>query len=50
MTDKLKNSPDADTRLTWVEPEVRALSVKETSLSPNQGADGETIWSDCTLS
>jgi hypothetical protein len=39
-----------DTRLDWIAPEVRAMSVKETALRPNTGHDGETIWTDCTLS
>jgi hypothetical protein len=37
-------------RLEWIEPEVRELAVTETSLAPGRGADGETIWTDCTLS
>jgi hypothetical protein len=38
-------------RVNWVEPEVRELAVAETSaLSGTGGADGETIWTDCTLS
>lgn len=41
------NNPN---RIDWVEPEVRELAVAETSLAPNHGGDGETIWSDCTLS
>lgn len=39
-----------DVRLAWVEPEVRALAISETALAPNHGGDGETIWTDCTLS
>ena len=38
-------------RLAWVEPEVRSLEVAETSSLPGRaGSDGETIWTDCTLS
>jgi hypothetical protein len=39
-----------DSRLDWVEPEVRELDVKETEIHPGRGADGETIWVDCTAS
>ncbi len=44
-----KNAP-VDGRADWVEPEVRALSVVETTVSPHHGGDGETHWADCTLS
>ncbi|MES2441761.1 MAG: hypothetical protein V4574_02955 [Pseudomonadota bacterium] len=37
-------------RIDWVEPEVREIAIAETSLLPNHGGDGETIWTDCTLS
>ena len=41
----------ADTRVEWIEPEVRALAIVETSVLPGSaGHDGETIWTDCTLS
>ncbi len=42
---------DADGRIQWVEPEVRQLAIAETSVLPGvAGGDGETIWTDCTLS
>jgi len=38
-------------RIEWIEPEVRELAIAETSVLPGRsGADGETIWTDCTLS
>lgn len=38
-------------RIEWVEPEIRELAITETALLPGRsGADGETIWTDCTLS
>ena len=41
----------ADSRIEWFEPEVRALAIVETSVLPvRSGTDGETIWTDCTLS
>ena len=46
MADKQTISP----RIDWIEPEVRELAVAETSLQPGAGGDGETIWTDCTLS
>lgn len=46
-----KNSIQADSRIDWVEPEVRSLAIAETSILPGRaGHDGETIWTDCTLS
>ncbi len=39
-----------DNRIEWIEPEVRTLAVSETSIRPGIGHDGETIWTDCTLS
>lgn len=50
MPEKLENKPDEDNRLDWVEPAVDMLSVSETALHPGHGPDGETIWTDCTLS
>lgn len=50
MIDEPKKIVPADTRLDWVEPNVRALSVSETALHPGHGPDGETIWVDCTAS
>jgi len=40
----------ADSRIQWIEPEVRSLAVVETSVLPGTGPDGETQWADCTLS
>jgi hypothetical protein len=41
----------ADTRIVWIEPEVRSLAIVDTaSLPGDSGHDGETIWTDCTLS
>lgn len=41
----------ADSRIEWIEPEVRSLAIVETSVLPGRsGHDGETIWTDCTLS
>lgn len=37
-------------RPRWIEPEVRELDVRETALRPGVGPDGNTRWSDCTLS
>jgi len=40
-----------DARIEWIEPEVRSLAIVDTSLAPGRsGHDGETIWTDCTLS
>jgi len=40
-----------DARIDWIEPEVRSLAIVDTSLAPgDSGHDGETIWTDCTLS
>ena len=40
-----------DVRIEWIEPEVRSLAIVDTSLAPGRsGHDGETIWTDCTLS
>jgi hypothetical protein len=50
MTGKSENNVGVDNRLDWVEPEVRVLSVSETAIQPGIGPDGETIWTDCTLS
>lgn len=50
MTEISKNEAGADSRLDWVEPAVRELSVEETALSPGRGPDGETRWVDCTQS
>jgi hypothetical protein len=50
MTEETKNTTGSDTRLDWVEPEVRELSVTETAVHPGHGPDGETIWTDCTAS
>lgn len=46
MADKQINSQ----RIDWVEPEVRELAIAETSVLSGVGGDGETIWTDCTLS
>lgn len=50
MPEKFEKNADVDTRLDWVEPEVRSLSVSETAIHPGHGPDGETIWTDCTAS
>lgn len=50
MTDKAQNEGPREERLAWIEPEARVLSVKESAISPGVGTDGETIWTDCTLS
>lgn len=47
---KPDKSVAADTRLDWVEPQVRQLAVAETAIHPGHGPDGETIWVDCTAS
>jgi hypothetical protein len=40
-----------DARIEWIEPEVRSLAIVDTSIAPGSGGhDGETIWTDCTLS
>jgi len=40
-----------DARIDWVEPEVRSLAIVDTAVLPgDSGHDGETIWTDCTLS
>jgi len=50
MTDKTQDDGLHEERMAWIEPEARVLSVKESAIAPGVGADGETIWTDCTLS
>ena len=42
---------DLDTRLDWVEPMVKSLSIEETAASPGgHGNDGNIAFPECTLS
>jgi hypothetical protein len=48
MSHQFDESRDGDSRLDWVEPEVRRLEISETSVNPGAGGDGGSA--DCTLS
>ncbi|MEO9130787.1 MAG: hypothetical protein ABI240_06225 [Sphingomonas sp.] len=49
MVDNLDTK--GDSRIDWIEPEVRSLAIVDTaSLPGDSGSDGETGWTDCTLS
>jgi len=43
-------APSSEARLSWVEPEMRQLAVKETEFQPETGADGQISNPDCTRS
>lgn len=47
MTEPSKSDPDD--RLEWIEPEIVALNIQETTMRPGRGRDGGR-FADCTRS
>jgi len=41
---------ELDTRLEWIEPQVRMLAASETALEDGRGGDGNMFFIDCTRS
>lgn len=49
MKNATQNEIVPDTRMEWVEPELRQLDVRETAANPLSGTDGGA-FTDCTRS
>jgi hypothetical protein len=41
---------ERDTKMTWIEPAVEVLDVRETSTAPGVGGDLQKRYPDCTRS
>ena len=52
MKNATQNEIVPDTRLEWVEPEMRQLDVRETAMNNGTGMDGNGVgaFADCTKS
>ena len=47
---KPRSTESSESRLEWIEPEVRHLDMSETASAQTTGGDGERTYADCTLS